>query len=47
MKVWLHPIAISKVYHLTAQDQRRILEIVQDNVTLFLEKYGEWHEFDR
>lgn len=45
-KVWLDPIEISKIYGLKAKDQREILSIVQDNAKLFLEKYGEWHEFD-
>lgn len=45
-KVWLIPIEFSKVYALSFRDQRHILEIVQNNVKLFLEKYEEWHGLD-
>jgi hypothetical protein len=45
-KIWLIPIEISKVYALSPCDLRLILEIVQNNVKLFLEKYEEWHELD-
>lgn len=45
-KVWLRPVEISKVYVLSLREQKHILEIVQNNVKLFLEKYEEWHELN-
>ncbi len=45
-KVWLRPIEISKVYALSAKDQKHILEIVRINAKLFIGKYEEWHELD-
>lgn len=46
-KVWLRPIQISKVYGLSPKDKKQILEIIQKNVILFIEKYEEWHEPNR
>jgi hypothetical protein len=46
-KIWLLPIEISKVYALSLRDQKHVLEIVQNNVKLFLEKYEEWHGYNR
>jgi hypothetical protein len=45
-KIWLRPVEISKVYALSAKEQRQVLDIVRNNVKLFLEKYEEWHELD-
>ena len=46
MKIWLNPIEISKIYRLSAKDQRAILSITQENAKLFIEKWKEWHESD-
>lgn len=45
MKIWLNTnLDIAKIRKLSASDQRRGMEIVKNNKTLFLEK---WYEFKK
>jgi len=46
-KVWLSTIEISEYYGLSPRDKKHVLEIVQKNVKLFIDKYEEWHEPSR
>jgi hypothetical protein len=43
IKLWLNPIEIAAVYHLSFKDQRDALKITSENANLFLEKWREWH----
>ncbi len=43
IKIWLHPVEIARVYRLSAKDQRDVLNIVEENAILLLEKWKEWH----
>ncbi|PWU12533.1 MAG: DUF4160 domain-containing protein [Bdellovibrio sp.] len=47
MKIWLQPIEVARTFGLSAKDQRDVLNITEENVTLFLEKWKEWHGSNR
>jgi hypothetical protein len=42
MKIWIPSLMVEFTYNLSPRDQRQVLEIVKNNVTLFLEN---WNEF--
>jgi hypothetical protein len=42
MKIWIPSLEVEFAYMLSPRDQRQILEIVQNKINLFMEK---WNEF--
>jgi hypothetical protein len=47
LKVWLEPIKLARAFHISKHDQTAALRLVEENVSLFLRSWKNWHESNR